>query len=388
MWQGRGLAMLCTGAEEYGVATVQRTLAEAWPDMLVICLGSGGQTEWMRTHIDNLREVPGLSTWSRADSRMATARSIPGLVPAARTTAKKLEPVLGEAGIETVYVHWLPQVAIGSFLRPKGFRVVWHLHNHSAPGRAEVARRMVNHQLAAKGTDHLLAVSESVARYWRDAGPEVTVVRNGAAPNPALVAGMAHPAAASSPTPSSVGPVRCVSAGRLEIDKGHHIALGAVAAAVAAGCDVELDVCGGPLDGAYAQDLRAQIERAGLHDRVHLLGRVDDLRRRHLSYHLGFQSRISAEPCSVWVAEAQADGLPLIASANGGTPELIVDGETGVLVTPNSTTEASQVLIELCRDRQRIAGMAAATKARADVHQIDRQIAETAALFRRWHADP
>ena len=67
MWAGRGLAMLCTGAEEYGVATVQRTLAEAWPDMVVVCLGPGGQTEWMRTHVDNLREVHGLATWSRSD---------------------------------------------------------------------------------------------------------------------------------------------------------------------------------------------------------------------------------------------------------------------------------------------------------------------------------
>jgi glycosyltransferase involved in cell wall biosynthesis len=152
------------------------------------------------------------------------------------------------------------------------------------------------------------------------------------------------------------GPLRILVAGRLDASKGHHVAIAAIAIARKAGCDVTLDVFGGPLENnSYADELRRQVADADLNERVQLMGFCNDLRRRHQEYHLGLQCRINAEPCSLWVCETLVDGLPLIASASGGTPELVADGITGYLYPPGSAEALAQRLIQLSQDRALLA---------------------------------
>jgi glycosyltransferase involved in cell wall biosynthesis len=58
------------------------------------------------------------------------------------------------------------------------------------------------------------------------------------------------------------------------------------------------------------------------------------------------------------VMEAMAMGLPVVATAVGGVPELVVDGETGMLVAPASPRALAEGLSELLRaaphERQRM----------------------------------
>jgi glycosyltransferase involved in cell wall biosynthesis len=90
------------------------------------------------------------------------------------------------------------------------------------------------------------------------------------------------------------------------------------------------------------------------------MGFCGDLRHRHTQYHLGLQCRIDPEPCSLWVCETLVDGLPLLASATGGTPELVDDGVTGYLYAPGSAEDLSRKLVGLCVDRAKLAHMRAA----------------------------
>jgi glycosyltransferase involved in cell wall biosynthesis len=48
----------------------------------------------------------------------------------------------------------------------------------------------------------------------------------------------------------------------------------------------------------------------------------------------GVAPSIWPEPCPTVVMEAMASGRPVVGSRIGGLPDLIVDGETGVLVAP------------------------------------------------------
>ena len=50
------------------------------------------------------------------------------------------------------------------------------------------------------------------------------------------------------------------------------------------------------------------------------------------------------------VIEAMAAGIPVIASAAGGIPEIVVDGETGFLVPRGSPTEIARYLRLLGKD--------------------------------------
>jgi glycosyltransferase involved in cell wall biosynthesis len=64
------------------------------------------------------------------------------------------------------------------------------------------------------------------------------------------------------------------------------------------------------------------------------------------------------------VLEAMSVGLPVVATAVGGTPEVVHDGENGVLVAPNPNGLLSKTLMKLVSssaERQRLAGGAKRT---------------------------
>jgi glycosyltransferase involved in cell wall biosynthesis len=64
-------------------------------------------------------------------------------------------------------------------------------------------------------------------------------------------------------------------------------------------------------------------------------------------------------------AEAQACGVPVIASRDGGTPETIRDGESGLLVPPGDVAGWSSALIRLARDADLRTRMGAAGREQA-----------------------
>ena len=66
------------------------------------------------------------------------------------------------------------------------------------------------------------------------------------------------------------------------------------------------------------------------------------------------------------VLEAMAIGVPVVATAAGGTPETILDGRTGVLVPVGDTRALEQALAELLVDEMRRKDLAAAALCRLD----------------------
>ena len=85
----------------------------------------------------------------------------------------------------------------------------------------------------------------------------------------------------------------------------------------------------------------------------------------------------------IGVLEAQACGVPQVASAVGGIPEAVVP-ETGILVPAGEPERLADAVIELLRDRGRREAMAAASRARhAELFTVDRMVAGTAAVYDR-----
>ncbi|HDK02818.1 MAG TPA: glycosyltransferase, partial [Gammaproteobacteria bacterium] len=48
--------------------------------------------------------------------------------------------------------------------------------------------------------------------------------------------------------------------------------------------------------------------------------------------------------------EAMAGGLPVVAGRSGGVPDIVHDGENGILVAPDSVTDLARALDTLLRD--------------------------------------
>ena len=71
------------------------------------------------------------------------------------------------------------------------------------------------------------------------------------------------------------------------------------------------------------------------------------------------------EGCPNAVLEAMAAGKPVVAARSGGTPEVVKDGETGILHAPYDVDGLRQALLALAADVPRRLRMGAAGKARA-----------------------
>jgi glycosyltransferase involved in cell wall biosynthesis len=89
------------------------------------------------------------------------------------------------------------------------------------------------------------------------------------------------------------------------------------------------------------------------------------------------------EGFGVTVLEAMAAGLPVVASRVGGIPEIVRDGETGLLVPAGDADALAAALLRLLEDPGLAALMGRAGRARLEEQfGIDRMVDETAALYR------
>ncbi len=72
------------------------------------------------------------------------------------------------------------------------------------------------------------------------------------------------------------------------------------------------------------------------------------------------------EGCSNAILEAMASGKPVIATAVGGNPELVRDGETGILIPPNDPDALVQAALKLYRNPELRKSMGYSARQRAE----------------------
>ena len=84
------------------------------------------------------------------------------------------------------------------------------------------------------------------------------------------------------------------------------------------------------------------------------------------------------EGCSNVILEAMAMGKPVIATAVGGNPELILPGQTGLLVPPQDPEGLAEAMMELVRDPDRAQGMGRQGRRRVEEQfGLERMVDET-----------
>lgn len=91
----------------------------------------------------------------------------------------------------------------------------------------------------------------------------------------------------------------------------------------------------------------------------------------------------SAEGLGTAVIDAMALRIPPIAFAVGGLTELIVNGESGLLIPPGDDDAFSEAAAELVDDRERRLRVGEGGPARAALFSVDRMIAGTEATYER-----
>lgn len=152
-------------------------------------------------------------------------------------------------------------------------------------------------------------------------------------------------------TAAANGAFRVLTVGRLDAMKGFAVLLDALAGLVREGRDVRLTVVG---DGPEAAALAARADALGVAGRVDFrsalppAGVTSELRRAD-----AFCLPSLAEGVPVVLMEAMAAGLPVVATRVMGVPELVRDGESGLLVAPGRDEPLAGALATLAADPER-----------------------------------
>lgn len=134
--------------------------------------------------------------------------------------------------------------------------------------------------------------------------------------------------------------------GRLIEQKGMGYGIAAFAQVAAEHPSAHLVIVG---DGALRPQLEAAAAAAGLRGRVHFLGWRDDAARLMLGFDVFLMPSLW-EGFGLVLLEAMSAALPIVASRASAIPEIVLDGETGVLAEPQDVDALAAALGQLLTD--------------------------------------
>lgn len=252
--------------------------------------------------------------------------------------AWRLARLLRRERADVLHTHTL---AAGNALsrlagRAAGVPVVSHLHieNHFRPATRALLARLDS--ATARLAAALVAVSEDTKRAYEEQGYPAGRIR-------VVYNGVDLPRNGSAPDndPPVIGEIAryCDVKGQRELIQ----ALAEVPGTrlVLAGRDLERG-------GAYEAELVREAERLGVRDRIDLGFREDVGELLEELDVVALPSWTEGLPMSL--LEAMAHGRPVVATPVGGTPEVVADGETGLLVPPRDPAALAAALRRLLDD--------------------------------------
>lgn len=177
------------------------------------------------------------------------------------------------------------------------------------------------------------------------------------------------------------GALDILSVGRIDAEK-NPLLLVEIAERLRERCDRwQLTIVG---DGAMLDDVRERVSQAGLADAVQLRGYVangpdlwNEYRRAHVFLHVS-----KTEGLPQVLAEAQAAGIPIVATAVGGVPSAIEHERNGLLIPPESAAAAVAALERLRTDDGLRASLVDEGLRRARTETMEAQLARVAGFLR------
>ena len=134
----------------------------------------------------------------------------------------------------------------------------------------------------------------------------------------------------------------------------------------------------------YEAHLRARLATAGLTDAFQFTGWRTDVPDVMRAVDLLVVPTTSQEPAALSLMEGMAMGRPLVASRTGGTPELIVDGGTGLIFPPGDAAALGRQVAALLADPERRRRMGEAGRARMEREfTVEKHVAGMLDLYER-----
>ena len=253
---------------------------------------------------------------------------------------------LREMGIAHVHAHFMGMAARTAFWIHKFFPVTFSFTAHAndifAPRNFEVG--LVKLVDAARV---IVTVSDYAKKFLQERFPEraarIRHIYNGL--NLAEF-GRTH---------FSCNPPLILGVGRLIAKKGFADLIRACGLIAERGKSFRCEIIG---EGPLEDELRGQIERLNLQDRVALSGArpMGEVRRRLIAANVFVLPSIidpdgGMDNLPTVIMEAMATGLPIVSTTIGGIPEMVVENETGFLVQPGDAAALADAIEQVIDDR-------------------------------------
>jgi len=147
---------------------------------------------------------------------------------------------------------------------------------------------------------------------------------------------------------------RLLYVGRLVPDKGAHTAVEAfhILRSNWGHMSITLDIVGTGPDNEYLERLRSMIRDYRLQDNVEFLGfaRRNTLQQIYNAHDVFIFPSVWEEPFSIVLLDVMASGLPVVSTATGGTPEILVDNENSLIFERGNAHACAEQLHRLLVD--------------------------------------
>lgn len=302
----------------------------------------------------------------------ATARGIevvalhrrPGF---ALSLAPRIARLLRERAVNAVHCHHYSPFVYGSLAAAleRGVRLVYTEHGRLSDAPPSRRRRLANTVLG-RLPGRFVAVSSDLRDHMVAGGlprSRVEVIHNGIDPGPPPDRPARARARQLLDLPADAQILGSVA--RFDPVKQLPTMIEAFAEIAAVTPRAVLVLVGdGPARASLTQRTRDRPELAG---RVRFLGHRDDVRQLLPAFDIYLNSS-ETEGLSVTILEAMATALPVVATRVGGTPELVADGVTGILVPPRDPTALGDAAAALLSDPERMCLLGTAGRARLEAH--------------------
>jgi L-malate glycosyltransferase len=271
-----------------------------------------------------------------------------------------------EHQIDVLHCHHYSPFVYGRIaaLRNRRLRVVFTEHGRLSDAGPSLKRRLIN-PILGRMPATICAVSGDLRRHMIAEGlprHRVRVIHNGIdlGPRPSKIARSTARLALGLPQDSYV----VGAVGRLDPVKDLATLLDAAAGMAPGLPRLKVAIIG---DGPERAALEQRIAALRLHDVVRLVGYRKDVRELLPAFDV-YTNTSTHEGVSLTILEAMAAALPVVATRVGGTPEVVVDRDTGLLVPARSAGDLASALASFEGDprRRRAAGEAGRIRVERD----------------------
>ncbi len=273
----------------------------------------------------------------------------------------RLARLLRQQHVQILHAHMFSAVFWGKLAALLAGGIVILQHEHSTHTLESSSRLLIDRSLANLSASIITVSGDLGVRFCRAGYPacRIRVIPNGIDPEHFPPPAEARAAARQRLGLNAAAPA-VVIIGALEPRKGHDLLLQAWErfCALWKGETPILLVVG---DGPLRAELEKQAREMSGGARVIFCGERSDVREM-LWASDAYVSASRTEGTSLAMLEAMAAGVPIVATAVGGTPEVLAQGEAGILVPPFDAEALAQGL-------SRCLGDVAASRRRAQTAQ-------------------